>query len=110
MQMTGAYRAAPGCCATCGTPNTGNGVLDLEVTDRDSGPHRVFRVYLCGECALQAGMMVAGVLGRVVVKSDLWNSTLAAAATADVWEHRYLQLREQLVQFKAALPDDEVNA
>jgi hypothetical protein len=66
MELTHAYRAGPGCCCVCGTSDPVEPIVDLQV--RDLGVmNRRFRMYLCGNCALQAGSLVARSLGKTIV-------------------------------------------
>lgn len=70
MELTDVYRRAPGCCSVCTTPNTANGVIELHPVDTGM-VHRTFALYLCGECALQAGQMIAPRFGKALASSEV---------------------------------------
>ncbi len=67
MELTDGYRVAPGRCVKCGTAESGKPVVDLVVPDPGVFV-RTHRVYLCAECAIQVGRLIAPALGLAVVK------------------------------------------
>lgn len=69
MELTHGFRAAPGCCATCGTAATGP-VIDLQVADLGVYA-RTHRVYLCAECASHVGTLIAPAVGKAMVAADM---------------------------------------
>lgn len=102
MQLVAGFRAAPGSCATCGTPSAGPGVVDLEVED-PGVLNRRHRVYLCSDCALQVGSMVGGLKGRTIVPTETYSALEARARNADHWEAEVQRMREILTSAQSQL-------
>jgi hypothetical protein len=94
MELTHAYLAAPGCCCVCGTVDTTIPIVDMQTRDR--GFQRLnYRNYLCGNCALEAGSIVARAMGFTLVPTDdaLGARELAEQASAAQVEVVELKLK-----------------
>lgn len=101
MELTHAYLAGPGCCATCGTSDPTLPIVDLQV--RDLGVmNRRYRMYLCGNCALQAGTIVARAMGKAVVPTADALEVQRFHDERDAAVNRAAELEDVVRQFRAA--------
>ena len=70
MHVIDGYRRAPGCCVKCKSPSVGVGGIDLGVEDPGIIV-RMAQVYLCGDCAMQVGTMIAPLHGKAIVDATV---------------------------------------
>jgi hypothetical protein len=102
MQLTAAYRAAPGCCAVCRTPNPDQPIVDLEIMD-PGVIFRASRVYLCGTCVMQAASLVAEQMGRAIVDSDFKTRYAGVVDDLGIQELRVSELEADLASMNALI-------
>ena len=104
MELTEGFRGAPGCCAVCATVSTSTPVVDLQVYDQGF-IRRAHRIYLCGECAIQVGTMVAPALGKAVVDAGIAAELEALRATVRAETGRADRAEAVIADMRAFLPD-----
>ncbi len=71
MERVAAYRAAPGCCVSCGSGDPSKPIVDTNAKDPGI-VLRVARVYLCGDCVMDAARQVATDMGQQIVSKDAY--------------------------------------
>jgi hypothetical protein len=101
MELTEGFRAAPGCCATCGTSKTGP-VIDLQVADLGVYA-RTHRVYLCADCATYVGQLIGPAVGKAIVASDLRDDYLYVQQRLDYVERERDELQARIDAIRSSI-------
>jgi hypothetical protein len=103
MELTSGYRAAPGKCLTCGSADSSKPVVDLQVSD-PGVLNRTLRCYLCGDCAMQAGVLVSAAMGVTLVDNAVPAMLAQTLVDRDGWQQRAEDAEALVARIKEFVP------